>query len=104
MEYRDKSLRCADCGQSFVFTAGEQRFYATKNFQHEPRRCKACKTRRDGRGPSSARAVAPTPRQETTTACAQCGRETTVPFKPVQDRPVYCRDCFKARKSAGPAR
>ncbi len=26
--------------------------------------------------------------------CADCGKETEVPFKPSGDRPVYCRDCF----------
>jgi len=33
--------------------------------------------------------------------CANCGTETMVPFKPTNDRPVYCRDCFDARKPAG---
>ncbi|MGM9580307.1 MAG: CxxC-x17-CxxC domain-containing protein, partial [Anaerovibrio sp.] len=31
--------------------------------------------------------------------CAQCGKETEVPFEPKNDRPVYCRDCFQARKN-----
>ena len=31
--------------------------------------------------------------------CAECGRSTTVPFRPTQDRPVYCSPCFKARRS-----
>jgi CxxC-x17-CxxC domain-containing protein len=35
------------------------------------------------------------------TTCSQCGRETTVPFKPTQGRPVYCRECFLSRKAAG---
>ena len=26
--------------------------------------------------------------------CADCGTSTTVPFRPTQDRPVYCRPCF----------
>jgi len=31
--------------------------------------------------------------------CADCGNETTVPFKPTEGRPVYCRDCYpKHRK------
>ena len=36
MEYRDKVLKCADCGADFVFTAGEQIFYADKGFKNEP--------------------------------------------------------------------
>jgi len=30
--------------------------------------------------------------------CAECGKETEVPFKPDGTRPVYCRDCFQKRK------
>jgi len=26
--------------------------------------------------------------------CAACGAETTVPFKPREGRPVYCKDCY----------
>ena len=29
--------------------------------------------------------------------CAECGKDTEVPFKPDPDRPVYCRDCFRER-------
>lgn len=34
------------------------------------------------------------PREEHEVTCANCGKQTTVPFKPTGDRPVYCRDCF----------
>lgn len=30
--------------------------------------------------------------------CDQCGGAARVPFVPRGDRPVYCRDCFNARK------
>ena len=30
---------------------------------------------------------------------AECGKETQVPFEPKGDRPVYCRDCFNARRN-----
>ena len=30
MAFEDKVLTCRDCGQEFVFTAGEQEFYAEK--------------------------------------------------------------------------
>ena len=95
MEYRDKSLKCADCGSEFVFTAGEQIFYADKGFKNEPKRCKPCKSKRNqslsGQGYQ---------RVETTTTCSQCGKETTVPFKPTQGRPVFCRECFQQRRTS----
>ena len=33
--------------------------------------------------------------------CAQCGKDTQVPFQPTGDRPVYCSDCFSAQRSGG---
>ena len=38
--YEDKTLVCKECGKEFVFTAGEQEFYAERGFQNEPQRCK----------------------------------------------------------------
>jgi CxxC-x17-CxxC domain-containing protein len=96
-EFQDRVLKCCDCGEDFVFTAGEQHFFHDKNFKNEPKRCKACKTKRQGGG-GAAGGFAKT---ETMTTCSQCGRETTVPFKPTQGRPVYCRECFLSRKAAG---
>ena len=40
-------------------------------------------------------------RVETQTSCSACGKETTVPFKPTQGRPVFCKECFQSRKFAG---
>ena len=42
----DKTLVCKECGKEFVFTAGEQEFYAERGFQNEPQRCKACRDAR----------------------------------------------------------
>ena len=90
MDYQDKTLVCTECNQSFVWTAGEQRFYAEKSFQNEPKRCRACKSKRAGRGKGPGR-----DRVETQAVCSKCGRETTVPFKPTQGRPVYCKECYQ---------
>jgi CxxC-x17-CxxC domain-containing protein len=95
MEYQDRSLVCIECHQPFVWTAGEQQFYAERNFRNEPKRCKACKTKRNSRTHSGSRE-----RVETTAVCSQCGKETTVPFKPTQGRPVYCKECYQNRRSA----
>lgn len=34
--------------------------------------------------------------------CADCHNECEVPFRPSQDRPVYCKKCFSRRKTGGP--
>jgi CxxC-x17-CxxC domain-containing protein len=90
MDYEDKSLVCVECHQPFVWTAGEQRFYAERNFQNAPKRCKACKTKRATRGGPGGRE-----RVESQATCSQCGKETTVPFKPTQGRPVFCKECYQ---------
>jgi CxxC-x17-CxxC domain-containing protein len=101
MEYHDRVLSCVDCKTEFVFTSGEQSFYATKGFRNEPKRCKACKAGRARGGPG--RQWTGSQRIETRAVCSQCGKETTVPFKPTQGRPVFCRDCFLQRRNMGMA-
>ena len=54
MEFQDKSLHCVDCGTEFIWTAGEQLFFADKNFKNEPKRCKGCKAKRASRPPRRA--------------------------------------------------
>ena len=46
MELQDKTLKCKDCGAEFVFTVGEQKFYAEKGFTNEPARCPECRAKR----------------------------------------------------------
>jgi len=83
MAFVDKTIKCRECEQEFIFTAGEQEFYAEKGFVNEPQRCKACRSaRKQAKG------------ELTTVVCADCGISTEVPFVPRTDRPVYCRDCF----------
>ncbi len=45
-EYKDKTIKCLDCGTEFTFTARDQEFYAEKGFTNEPKRCKACRDKR----------------------------------------------------------
>jgi hypothetical protein len=44
--YSDETLTCVDCGREFVFTSGEQEFYALKGFQNKPNRCADCRAAR----------------------------------------------------------
>ena len=90
--YTDKTLVCKDCGQEFVFTAGEQEFYAEKGFTNEPQRCKACRDARKGVTRTNS-----APRQMFEAVCAECGKTCKVPFEPRNDRPVFCSDCFRNR-------
>ena len=105
MEFQDKILKCVDCGAEFVFTAGEQLFFHDKQFKNEPKRCKPCKAKRASTLGSQASAGGAGGgnsfnKVETRTTCSQCGKETTVPFKPTQGRPVFCRECFQSRRAS----
>jgi len=94
MTYEDKTLTCQDCNKEFVFSAGEQEFYASKNLS-DPRRCKDCralkKQQRDGeRGMGGERKMYDI-------VCSNCGNPGQVPFPPSRDD-VLCRDCFMAQR------
>lgn len=96
--YQDKTLVCKDCGKEFVWTAGEQEFFAEKGFTNEPKRCKECREAHKRNGASSR-----PPREMYDAICAKCGKPCKVPFKPTGDRPVYCSECF-SEMSASSAR
>ena len=91
--YEDRTLVCKDCGAEFAFTAGEQEFYVEKGFQNEPTRCRDCRTANKARRNSN--------RETFETVCAECGKVARVNFVPKNDRPVYCSDCFAARRAGG---
>ena len=90
----DKNLTCKDCGASFIFTESEQDFYREKGFTNEPTRCPDCRAARKQSRGNDRRGD----RQMYDAVCAECGKDTQVPFKPSGDRPVYCRDCFQNRR------
>jgi len=92
----DKILTCKDCGSQFAFSAREQQFFADKGFQNQPQRCRECRqARRSQNGDQTA--ARPNARPSYEAVCAACGVETTVPFRPRGDRPVYCRTCYSAQ-------
>ncbi len=99
MTMSDKTLTCNECGSPFTFTAGEQEFFASKGYVNEPKRCPTCRQSRRaqqrGYYQEGVREMYPV-------VCAECGIETTVPFRPRGDRPVYCSDCFSRMRDSNP--
>jgi CxxC-x17-CxxC domain-containing protein len=104
VQYAEKTLTCQDCGAQFSFSAEDQEFYAMKGFS-EPKRCPECRRARKaerggGNGGGYGGGGGGGPRKMFPAVCAECGRDTEVPFEPRGDRPVYCSDCFSKRQPA----
>ena len=95
--FEDRTLTCRDCGEPFVFAAGEQEFFASKGLVNDPQRCMTCRA-----AAKRARTSAPPGTREYHAAvCNGCGGQAMVPFLPRNDRPVYCSSCFdKVRAGA----
>jgi CxxC-x17-CxxC domain-containing protein len=91
--FTDKQIHCVECGNDFTFTAAEQEFFSQKGYTNEPKRCLSCrqarKADRGGNAGGSRQNM-----QKYPAVCAQCGKETEVPFEPRQGRPVYCSSCY----------
>ena len=82
--YEDEKLICEDCGCEFVFSAGEQEFYAEKGLVNKPKRCNECRKARRKKNRKKLYTV----------TCSDCGVETNVPFKPIEGKEVYCKECY----------
>ncbi len=99
MSYSDKVLNCRECGKDFVWTAGEQEFYASRGLMNQPGRCPECRANRRLRAPAGNSVAfedrgARPQREMYPAVCAECGAQTMVPFLPRNDKPVYCSTCF----------
>jgi CxxC-x17-CxxC domain-containing protein len=115
MSGSDLLLTCSDCGQEFVFTAGEQQFFQERGYS-SPRRCKPCRQAKqgaaggghapshsEGGGGGYSTSSGGGTSTGTTVVCASCGQTTTVPFEPRGDRPVYCKSCYRPKQGGGGA-
>ena len=94
MSFDDKTLTCVECGNDFTFEAAEQEFYQSKGFQNEPKRCPSCRQARKANRSGYGRR-----REMHPAVCAECGKDTEVPFLPTNGRPVYCSECFSKQQS-----
>ena len=100
MSFQDKSIQCADCGATFTFSTGEQEFYATRGYTNEPKRCAPCRQARKSQLNGNGNSRYTSSRQMFAATCAECGKDTELPFEPRGDSPVYCSDCYRKVKVA----
>ncbi|MEE8363230.1 MAG: CxxC-x17-CxxC domain-containing protein [Dehalococcoidia bacterium] len=119
--FQDRTIRCVECSQDFVFSADDQQFHSERGYT-DPKRCPSCRAARrspggggggggggygggggggyGGGGGGGAGGGYRSDRPMFTTTCAQCGQEAQVPFQPRGDRPVYCNTCFAAQRQS----
>lgn len=83
--YQEEKLICEECGCEFIFTIGEQEFYAEKGLTNKPKRCTECRKARKQKHK----------RKLYDAVCSKCGVNTQVPFRPIEGKEIFCRDCFK---------
>lgn len=120
-EEGDITLVCSECGSDFIHSARDQAYYSQRGFTSEPKRCRGCREKRKedaarnrrrggggggrggyggggGGGPRRHDRGDRPPRESFDAVCSECGTQTTVPFKPVEGRPVFCRDCYRSKR------
>lgn len=110
MSFQDRTLTCVECNQSFTFSADDQQYHAEKGYTNEPKRCPSCRQNRRynsgsyGSTSSYGGGYGRSQREMHDAVCAQCGKDTQVPFRPSGDRPVYCSDCFSKQPASAQSR
>ena len=85
-QFEDQVLVCKECGDKFIWTAGEQQFFRDKGLQNIPKRCKPCgekfKAQLREKHPMN------------WIHCRKCNKKAEVPFEPKSDD-ILCEECFK---------
>jgi len=98
MSFQEKSIECSDCGATFTFSVEEQEFFASKGYTNDPKRCPSCREARKSERSGNSGYGSRSRRQMFPAVCAQCGKDTEVPFEPREGRPVYCSDCYRTAR------
>ena len=83
MDFQDKKLACKDCGNEFVWSAGEQKFYADKGLLNPPGRCQDCRGK-----------AKKTTSQSYQITCKECGKQGDAHFEPSNPNDILCAACW----------
>ena len=101
MAFEERTLACVECNQSFIFTADDQQYHADKGYTNEPKRCPNCRQARRANRGFGGGDFGGGRREMHPVVCAECGKDTEVPFVPRGDRPVYCNECYRQHSPRG---
>jgi hypothetical protein len=88
MSFQEKTILCSDCGTSFTLTIQEQERFASRGLTSDPKRCSWCRAARKielNKNENGTGSYGYTPqRQYFPATCAQCGKNTQIPFRLLQ--------------------
>ncbi len=96
--FEDMTITCKDCGNEFVWTAGEQEFFAERGLTNKPVRCKDCRSSRNKTEASE---------DDETIVCKDCGNEFIFTAgeqkfyaeKGLTNKPVRCKSCRRNKNA-----
>jgi len=86
-KFEDKKLICEDCGTEFVWDASEQAFFAKKGFKKVPKRCRACRAKKQIE-------MEKEKAKEKEITCAKCGKKGVIREDIAGDEEALCLDCY----------
>src|SRR2546429_8080664 len=95
MALSDQTLVCRDCNEEFVFTAGEQEFYASHRLTNTPSRCPSCRAARKGQGGYGG---FPQPPPKDTTKGSCFGNQGKGALPPPRGKTVFFSRCYHNQK------
>lgn len=95
MAFEDKNLTCKDCGQKFIWSAGEQQFFAAKGFDRPPVRCLDCRKKKKERMQKGQERPIVAREQWYQIKCKKCGKTSEIPFQPRDPLNILCSQCFE---------
>lgn len=84
-QFEDKEIICRKCGSSFIWTAGEQEFFAEKGLTNVPSNCPICRKKKDVHHSFS---------KLYDITCYKCGKKGKSPFPPEMPGDVLCQECY----------
>lgn len=93
MQLEDKKLICKDCHQEFVWSVGEQKFFADKGFTNQPIRCSDCRKKKKGSSPTDDSHRSDDKVYQI--SCKACQKVSSIPFKPQNPDSLLCSECFE---------
>jgi CxxC-x17-CxxC domain-containing protein len=97
MFFQEKTLRCSACGNTFKFHVDELEYFLRGHIS-EPERCPDCLQTENLSLSENSGYLYIAVHQTYHALCADCGKETEVPFISRQDNPANCNDCYRKEK------